>query len=347
MTDHRRTFRARTLSSLAAVTLSAFALAGCGPTTVESAPPAATAIEAPRAQETNTPAAATTPSKTAESKKPAPAPKKEKPAAKGTALALLETTPVKGRAPKTGYDRDEFGSGWQDPDRNGCDARNDILARDLVNETFRPGTNNCIVTSGTLADPFTATTIRFVRGNATSTAVQIDHVIPLSLAWQTGAQQLAPNQREAFANDPLNLLAVDGPTNGSKSDSDAATWLPPNRAFRCEYVALQTAVKAKYKLWMTSAEKAAIARVLSSCPDQPVPDDDGGVTVPLAAKPKAEPKAAPEPETPALQEPAPGGDIFYQNCSAVKAAGKAPIRAGDPGWEPKFDRDGDGLGCES
>ncbi|WP_246262950.1 HNH endonuclease family protein, partial [Arthrobacter mobilis] len=189
MTEHR-TARARAWTSLAAATLAALALAGCGSgaATVEGAPPAALATGTPRAQETTAPSAAESPSKAAESKKAAAAAKKEKQAAKGTALALLETIPVKGRAPKTGYDRDEFGSGWQDPDRNGCDARNDILARDLTGETFRPGTNNCIVTSGTLADPFTATTIHFVRGNATSTAVQIDHVVPLSDAWQKGAR---------------------------------------------------------------------------------------------------------------------------------------------------------------
>ncbi|MFD1211139.1 DUF1524 domain-containing protein [Arthrobacter sp. GCM10027362] len=268
-------------------------------------------------------------------------------ASAGTALAQLETIEIKGRAPRTGYDRDLFGSGWLDPDRNGCDARNDILARDLTKETFRPGTHNCVVTSGTLADPYTATTIDFVRGNATSILVQIDHVVPLSDAWQKGARQLAPNQREAFANDPLNLLAVDGPTNMAKSDSDAATWLPPNRAFRCEYVALQTAVKAKHGLWMTQAEHDAIERILtSSCPEQPVPDDDGGVTVPAAVKQSAPaPKAVPEPKVPDVQEPA-TGSVFYQNCTAVRAAGAAPIRAGDPGWEMKFDRDGDGVGCE-
>ncbi|NKX53980.1 HNH endonuclease family protein [Arthrobacter mobilis] len=202
-------------------------------------------------------------------------PAREPPA--GTALEQLESIPVKGRAPRTGYEREEFGDGWLDPDRNGCDARNDVLARDLVDETFKRGTGNCIVLTGTLTDPYTGTVIDFVRGDRTSAEVQIDHVVPLALAWQTGAQQLAPKQREAFANDPLNLLAVDGPTNNAKSDADAATWLPPNRAFRCRYVALQTAVKAKYGLWMTPAEHSAIKRILtSSCPDQPVPEAPGG-----------------------------------------------------------------------
>ena len=181
------------------------------------------------------------------------------------ALAQLETVPVKGRAPKTGYSRDEFGPAWADTDHNGCDTRNDILARDLVGETFKPGTQNCVVVTGTLADRYTGTTITFVRGNTTSSAVQIDHIIALSDAWQKGAQQLSADQRRQLANDPLNLMAADGPTNSAKGDKDAATWLPPNKSFRCEYVARQTAVKAKYQLWVTAAEHAAIAGILGTC----------------------------------------------------------------------------------
>ncbi|RKO27401.1 HNH endonuclease [Pseudarthrobacter phenanthrenivorans] len=183
----------------------------------------------------------------------------------GEALSALDTIPVKGRAPKTGYSREEFGPAWADVDRNGCDTRNDILARDLEAETFKPGTRDCVVTAGLLADRYTGTTISFVRGDKTSAAVQIDHLVPLSDAWQKGARQLSAEQRKQFANDPLNLMAADGPTNGAKGDKDAATWLPPNKAFRCEYVARQTAVKAKYQLWVTPAEHEAIAAVLAGC----------------------------------------------------------------------------------
>jgi hypothetical protein len=181
------------------------------------------------------------------------------------ALAELENIPVKGRAPKTGYSRDEFGPAWADTDHNGCDTRNDILARDLEGETFKPGTQNCVVATGTLADNYTGLTIHFIRGNATSPQVQIDHIVALSDAWQKGAQQLSPDQRKHLANDPLNLMAADGPTNSAKGDKDAATWLPPNNAFRCEYVARQTAVKAKYQLWVTPAEHDAIAGILDTC----------------------------------------------------------------------------------
>jgi hypothetical protein len=181
------------------------------------------------------------------------------------ALAQLQSIPVKGRAPKTGYSRHKFGPAWADVDHNGCDTRNDILARDLVEDTFKPGTNNCVVTTGTLADKYTGTTIRFVRDQDSSTAVQIDHIVPLSDAWQKGAQQLSPDQRKELANDPLNLMASDGPTNIAKSDQDAASWLPSNKASHCEYVARQIAMKAKYKLWVTQAEHDAIADVLERC----------------------------------------------------------------------------------
>jgi hypothetical protein len=180
-------------------------------------------------------------------------------------IATLGGIPVKGRAPKTGYSREQFGPAWADVDRNGCDTRNDILARDLTGETFKPGTRDCVVASGTLADKYTGTTIRFVRGADSSSKVQIDHIIPLSLAWQTGAQQISAEQRRQFANDPLNLMAADGVANSAKGDSDAATWLPPNRSFRCEYVARMTAVKAKYKLWVTGPENDAIESNLATC----------------------------------------------------------------------------------
>jgi hypothetical protein len=201
---------------------------------------------------------------------PAPPPSTAAPTA-GAALAVLETLAVKGRAPRTGYDRDRFGPAWADVDRNGCDTRNDVLRRDLDDVTTRAGTRGCVVATGVLADPYSGETIEFIRGQGTSQAVQIDHVVALSDAWQKGAQQWTDERREEFANDPTELLAVDGRLNSSKRDGDAATWLPPDRSARCQYVARQVAVKAKYALWVTSAEKAAIARVLAGCPEEPLP----------------------------------------------------------------------------
>lgn len=186
--------------------------------------------------------------------------------ATGSAADLLATLTVKGRAPKTGYERTQFGNGWATT--NGCDTREIILHRDMENSIVGDG---CKILSGTLHDPYTGKTLAFKRGADTSAAVQIDHVVALSNAWQTGAGQLSKERRVVLANDPLELLAVDGPANQAKGDGDAATWLPPNKAFRCQYVARQIAVKAKYSLWVTQAEHDAIHKILSACPGQPLP----------------------------------------------------------------------------
>ena len=189
----------------------------------------------------------------------------------GMATAVLETLAVKGRAPKTGYTRAQFGPAWADVDRNGCDTRNDILKRDLTSITYRAKTRNCVVESGTLIDRYSGETINFVKGNISSMEVQIDHVVALSNAWQTGAFKLTADQRKALSNDPLNLFAVKGRLNSQKGDGDAATWLPPLKSFRCSYVAQQIAVKAKYSLWVTAPEKAAMVSILAKCPTQKVP----------------------------------------------------------------------------
>ena len=205
------------------------------------------------------------------------------------AQALLATIPVKGKAPKTGYDRTaQFGSAWLDIDRNGCDTRNDILNRDLT-KVLRAGP--CKVLSGHLDGPYTGNQMDFVRGNATSMLVQVDHVVALSNAWQTGAQLLTPAQRISLANDPLNLLAVDGRANSQKGASDAATWLPPLKSFRCEYVSRQVSVKATYGLWVAPAEFATMTSILSDCIGQPAATS--GFTPEPASTP------APAPESPA------------------------------------------------
>ena len=186
-------------------------------------------------------------------------------------LSIIEAQVTKGRAAKTGYTRAQFGQTWADVDRNGCDTRNDILKRDLTAEVFKEKTRECVVLSGTLIDPFSGETINFVRGNTSSMEVQIDHVVALSNAWQTGAFKLSIKERTAFANDPVNLLAVKGRLNSQKGDGDAATWLPPLKSYRCDYVARQIAVKIKYKLWFTAPEKEAMVRILKSCPEKALP----------------------------------------------------------------------------
>lgn len=182
----------------------------------------------------------------------------------GSALAALNELEVKGKAAKTGYARSEFGSGWATV--NGCSTRDIILYRDLTDVVLA---DECRVASGVLHDSYTGETIYFSREDASK--VQIDHVIALSDAWQKGAQQLTINQREKLANDPLELIAVSGKANQQKSDGDAATWLPSNKEFRCEYIARQVAVKKKYSLWVTNTEKETMVTILSTCPNEPLP----------------------------------------------------------------------------
>ena len=188
-------------------------------------------------------------------------------AAANDALTALNKLEVKGRAAKTGYTRSQFPH-WSDPDRNGCDARNDTLKRDLTDITYKEGTRDCKVIAGQLLDPFSGKVIIF---SPTKVVIDIDHVVALSNAWQTGAAYFDKTVRTQIANDPLNLLAVDSKLNRQKGDGDAATWLPPSKSFRCAYVARQVAVKAKYKLWVTEPEKVAITKILSSCAGQKLP----------------------------------------------------------------------------
>lgn len=180
------------------------------------------------------------------------------------ARALIEKVETKGRGPKTGYDRDKFGYAWMDSapggvpfSRNGCDTRNDLLQRDGEEVRFRSG-SDCVVVAMTLADPYTGREIDWAKSRAMS--VQIDHVMPLSYDWQMGASRWDKGKRQEIANDPLNLMPVDGPTNGSKSDSGPASWLPPNKRIRCSYAVRFAQVSLKYELPVTSADKETMLR---------------------------------------------------------------------------------------
>ncbi len=189
----------------------------------------------------------------------------------GPAAAALARLVVATRFTSAGYARSQFGLGWLDPDGNGCDAREDVLRRDLADLQVRPGSNGCIAERGVLLDPYTGQRLRFERGPTTSGEVEIDHVVSLSNAWRTGAAGWSPQRREVFANDPLNLLAVARQTNDDKAFWDAAAWLPPRPELRCAFVARQIAVKQRYALQVSRRERDAMAAVLATCPGQRVP----------------------------------------------------------------------------
>lgn len=191
--------------------------------------------------------------------------------ATGTAAETLEKLTVDDNPSKAGYDRDAFGFRETDDDGNGCDVREDVLARDLTDVQYKNG-RSCQVASGTLDDPYTGQTIQFVRGVKTSSAVQIDHVVALENAWQSGANTWDHVKLYQFGNDMYNLLAVDGPENQQKGSASAAYWLPTNSEYRCDYVARQIGVKDKYGLTVTLQEKRAMLSVLHGCPAQELPE---------------------------------------------------------------------------
>jgi len=293
----------------------------------------------------------------------------DNPRAQRAALSLLATIPVKGRAPKTGYSRFQFGQPWTDDvdvegGHNHCDTRNDILRRDLSNVIPPTG---CIVQSGVLHDPYTGKDIQFNRDEGTDVLVQVDHVVALLDAWQKGAQQWDQPKRTQFANDPLNLLAVSGKANRNKKAGDVATWLPSNKDFRCAYVTRVVNVKAKYGVWMTQDEHDAASRILTTCISEApasskVPSSSRllpsvGTRFPSSSRPAPLPLMPPPPQTSSqyvppplaplpLVPPPPQSSVYYPNCKAARAAGAAPIYREQPGYRPGLDRDGDGVACE-
>lgn len=300
------------------------------------------------------------------------------PAAKGTALAALQKLPVKGRAPMTDYDREQFGSAWSDAvgkfswSRNGCDTRNDTLARDLVDVTFKPGSNDCDVQTGTLKlDPYSGEQDYYFDSldDDYATDLDIEHIVALGNAWATGAQQLSEEKRAELANDPINLMAANPSLNRSKGDADFATWLPPNKSFRCSYAARQIRVKTVYGLWVTKPEKEAMLRVLATCPDEPLnqpdPQAPRGKKASLAEVPKDKPKVEkptkdtskvvkPEvkkPEVKKPRKPKPGNktDKRFDTCTALHDAGFDGNykRGRDPEYAWYRDSDSDGMVCES
>jgi hypothetical protein len=189
------------------------------------------------------------------------------PAAASAALGRLT---VADKGSLAGYDRGcgrgqgcVYGPAWADVDHNGCDQRNDVLHRDLTGVQVRPGTHDCVVIAGTLADPYTGTTVRFVKADAAE--VPIDHVVPLAAAWTEGAKSWPAARRAQFANDLANLMATDREQNSAKGDSTAEEWIPPNRAYDCSYATVVITVKQRYALSVTKAEATALATLLGTC----------------------------------------------------------------------------------
>jgi hypothetical protein len=170
------------------------------------------------------------------------------------------------------YRRDAFGEAWTDDNaapggHNGCDSRNDILDRDLVDKTY-VSIKRCpnAVATGTLHDPYTNDVIAFVRGEKTGAAVQIEHIVPLAYAWDLGAWNWTDEMRVRFANDPAELLAIGGQVNEDKSDKEPAVWMPPNTAFHCQYAMQFIAVLRGYGLPVDAPSAAVLREAAETCP---------------------------------------------------------------------------------
>jgi hypothetical protein len=185
-------------------------------------------------------------------------------------LAEIAQIPLRIRG--SDYRREAFGDSWTDDNpapggHNGCDTRNDILDRDLVDKTY-VSIARCpdAIGTGTLHDPYTSATVMFVRGNRTGASVQIDHIVPLALAWDLGARNWRDDVRLRFANDPANLIAVEGKANQDKGDSEPALWMPPNAAFRCQYAVQFSAVLRGYGLAVDAPSAAVLREAAGTCP---------------------------------------------------------------------------------
>lgn len=257
--SRRASYRSRRIASVAALTAVALGFIFANPGSYEPAddPVSATAPDYnASAEETpliSNPSDNTAPANPSSSNAP-------------LALDVLEQLAVKGRAPKTGYSRDEFYSDW--PKISGCSLRQIILKREL-GDAATLADDNCTVLAGTFTEPYTGQTLTFTEKSQLTKGLQIDHIVALSDAWQKGAQAISKDERYQLATDPLNLIAADSSANQQKSDGDAATWLPANKSFRCQYVARQVSVKYKYRLWVTQAEHDAIKNILTACPSEP------------------------------------------------------------------------------
>ncbi|GLX06800.1 HNH endonuclease family protein [Microbispora sp. NBRC 16548] len=167
---------------------------------------------------------------------------------------------------RTGYKRSSF-KHWIDADHDGCSTRAEVLIAEAVTPPqVGPG---CTLTGGQWYSYYDDTTVD------QASSLDVDHLVPLAEAWDSGAYAWTPAQREAYANDldqPYHLVAVTARANRSKADKDPAEWLPPSESAWCRYIAEWTAVKINWGLTVDAAEKTALTTTAQDCPNSPLPD---------------------------------------------------------------------------
>lgn len=185
------------------------------------------------------------------------------------ASRLLRQLPTVDDTPADAYDRDAYGEAWADVDHNGCNQRDDVLMRDVVEGTVTVGSQDGCdhdVLAGAWRDPYTGKLLRFddLKDLVQAQSITIDHLVPLAEAHRSGADTWDSERRMLFANDLANLLAVDGGANSSKGDQDPANWEPPAVVW-CDYALVWVQVKSEWDLGVDSVERAVLQRRLSSC----------------------------------------------------------------------------------
>ncbi|MEI8239098.1 MAG: excalibur calcium-binding domain-containing protein [Actinomycetota bacterium] len=237
----------------------------------------------------------------------------------------------------SGYVRDLFGYP-ADLNHNGCNTRAEVLLRESLAPTTHSA-GHCTVVTGRWVSPYDAFT------GTSASSFQIDHMVPLKEAWDSGAWAWSASTRFAYGNDLTDvrtLRAVSAASNTAKSDKDPSNWLPPDQNDVCPYLSDWVAIKARWQLSMDASEYGRIRNLLTgSCagtrmaswspPPVPVPTRSATTTSVV--------------QTPATTTATPS-NVYYKNCAAAWAAGAAPLQQGQPGYRSGLDRDGDGVACE-
>jgi len=255
-------------------------------------------------------------------------------------------------SPQGVYRREDWPH-WADVDGNGCDARQDaLIAWSVVAATVnRSGT--CKVVAGSWVSPYD------LKASNNPSDFDVDHLVPLANAFQSGGWTWNAERRRAFANTPGELVVASASSNRSKGADSPDQWRPSNRDSWCAYADGWVKVKSAWGLTVTTSERDALGQMLDTCgiagpvwplgstvyvaPEGPVPSGSASAPVPVAPVP---PVAPPSSSAPASPAPTPGGEVYYANCAAARAAGAAPIRVGQPGYRSALDGDKDGVACE-
>ena len=235
------------------------------------------------------------------------------------------------------YDRDYFGYPT-DLDSDGCDTRDEVLIADSQ-VPVTTGTSLCDVTAGQWYSPYDGV----LTDNPSD--IQIDHVVALSEAWDSGANQwdqaIAIEFGNAVGSDD-NLQVASRASNLGKSDYDPAEWLPDNTDAICWYVTTWSQIKLDWDLAMDATEYTTVTSILANCTTTesaaPANVIENRIVIVVGGGVSAGTGDDDDNSTIAA--------VYYRNCAAARAAGAAPIYFGEPGYRPALDRDRDGVACE-